>query len=167
MFPVHFVSISDISNIPSTYFFGNPNVRPSHFAAAKSDVFSSSNSDSVTLITSKPFRGGGVYTKPTPSFLCLTSIECCNAKIFISLLHSKIFPSPKNSPTITNSLSNPEKVKYAILSDAICSIFFSFNRNRSLRNLFSNLFGSICSIFTDVNQTPDVDIIIKISGFSV
>ncbi len=109
--PIHFESTLEIWNIPSTYFFGNPNVRPSHFAAAKSDVFNSSKSVSVTLITSKPFRGGGVYTKPTPSFLCLTSIECCNASIFISLLHNKIFPSPKNSATITNSLSNPANVK--------------------------------------------------------
>ncbi len=109
--PTHLELTLDISNIPSTYFFGNPNVRPSHFAAAKSDVFNSSKSFSVTLITSMPFWGGGAYTKPTPSFLCLTSIECCNASIFISLLHSKIFPSPKNSATITYSLSNPANVK--------------------------------------------------------
>ena len=133
--PIFFGSIPAISNIASTYFLGRPKVLPSHFAEPRSVVFRSVRSSKDRLNISSPLSGGCTYCNPTLNFLCLTSMECCNARIFISLLHNKIFPSPKNSPTRTNSFPNPSKKKYAILSAPICSIFFSFNLRRSLRSL--------------------------------
>ena len=163
--PIVLESIFANLKISSTYFVGSPNFLPNHLAAgSEADVISSKSSGFNSKI-SIAFWGGGLYSNPTCSFLCLTSIECDNARIFFSLLQSKILPFPKNSPTKTNSLSKPLNVKYTILSAPICSTFVNLRRKRSLRNLFNNLFDSVCSIFTPLIHNPNVENINITSGF--
>ena len=77
-----------------------------------------------------------MYSNPTPNFLCLTSIECCNARIFICSLHKMILPSPKNSVTRTNSFPNPSNLKYAIRSAPICLIFLILIEGYHFSNVF-------------------------------
>ena len=91
--------------ISSVYLRGNPNNFPTIFATGVEVANSCLNSENSFLKISKLSCGGVAYCSPTESFLCLTSIECSKARIFISLLQSRRLPSPKNSATRVNSLS--------------------------------------------------------------
>src|SRR5579863_10690170 len=94
VFPNLCPSTLDLFIISSAYLEGNPRVLPIHLTVTVDADLISSRSFCVTLKISDPLDGGGTYVRPTPNFLCRTSIERRSDNIFISLLHKSMFPSP-------------------------------------------------------------------------
>ena len=68
-----FVFISDILQITSVYFVGNPKVFPIHFEIVEVDSMTSFNFSRFIWSIFNPFCGGGTYCVPVLRFLCLYS----------------------------------------------------------------------------------------------